>query len=175
MSGLEKDTIGGFNSLIQNMCKDNAVNLTTVLFDDQYEILWNGVDATTVKLTEKDYYVRGMTALYDAIGKTITRVGERLSQTPQEDRPQKVIVVITTDGYENASREFNHTKIKQMIEHQQNKYNWEFIFMAANIDTHQEAQKIGIKTSDALSFQASEEGVEAMYACLAKSINDKLT
>jgi len=119
MSNLTKDTIGGFNTMIENQKKeDGDAVLTTVLFDDMYELLHDGVNIQDVKeLTNKEYYARGMTALLDAIGKTINTVGERLSKTKEEDRPSKIIFVITTDGQENSSKEFTQKQIKEMIEH----------------------------------------------------------
>ncbi len=113
MGGLESDTIGGFNAFIekQSQMEGKAV-VTAVLFDDSYEILWNSIDAVGAKLTSKDYFVRGCTALLDAIGKTILEVGQRLSMTEEDKRPDKVVFVITTDGLENASREFTYEKVK---------------------------------------------------------------
>lgn len=164
MHGLEQDTIGGINSLI---AKQNEMagktQLTLVLFDDQYELVWNGVDAHTARLTEKEYYVRGMTALLDAVGKTILDVGHRLAHTKEEDRPSKVMFVITTDGLENASREFTRKKVQEMIKHQEERYNWEFLFMGANIDAAKEAAEIGIKAQSARSFEASSAGIQLMY------------
>jgi uncharacterized protein YegL len=171
MSGLEKDTIGGFNSFVKRQVERKGKTLlTTVLFDDQYEILWSGVPAEQVQLTRKDYYVRGTTALLDAVGKTILDVGYRLSRTEENDRPGKVIFVITTDGMENASSEFTHEKVKKLIEHQQEEYNWEFIFMGANIDVIAEAQNLGIKEEDAFSFDATQDGVENLYAMMSEEI-----
>lgn len=111
MSGLEKDTIGGFNSFIERQCQEEGeVKLTTVLFDDNVEVLWDGVDAKRVSLTRNEYFVRGCTALLDAIGKTILDVGIRLSNTPEGERPRNIIFVITTDGMENSSQEFTYEK-----------------------------------------------------------------
>lgn len=171
MSGLENDTIGGFNSFIKNQCElDGETIVTTVLFDDKYEILWDGVNGKQLELTSKDYYVRGATALLDAVGKTIINVGNRLANTDELKRPGKVIFVITTDGYENASREFSYKKIKEMITHQQEKYNWEFIFLGANIDTAAEANNLGISEVNAFSYDASEEGIKDMYVSLNESV-----
>lgn len=171
MSGLERDTIGGFNSFIKRQVERKGKTLlTTVLFDDQYEILWNGVAAEQAHLTSEDYYVRGTTALLDAVGKTILDVGYRLSRTEENDRPGKVIFVITTDGMENASSEFTHEKVKNLIEHQQEKYNWDFIFMGANIDVIAEAKNLGIKEEDAFRFEATDEGVENLYAIMSEEI-----
>jgi uncharacterized protein YegL len=174
MSGLESDTIGGFNAFIKNQCREEGETiLTTVLFDDKYEVLWNGINANDATLTEKEYFVRGCTALLDSIGKTILDVGYRLSNSPEEQRPCKVIFVITTDGYENASREFTYGKIKELIKHQQEKFNWEFIFMGANIDATKEANSIGIDSENAYSFEASEAGVEKMYEMVCEAVSEK--
>lgn len=173
MSGLESDTIGGFNSFIARQCKlEEDTLLTTVLFDDQYEVLWNGKDATKVKLTSKEYYVRGTTALLDAVGKTILDVGHRLSTTDEEQRPGNIIFVITTDGMENASREFTYKKVKELINHQQEKYSWEFIFMGANIDAGEEAESLGISKENAFDFEASEVGVEKMYNVMCEAVSE---
>ena len=172
MAGLESDTIGGFNAFIEKERQlEGETIVTAVLFDDRYEILWNGIDANKAILTDKEYYVRGSTALLDAVGKTILDVGYRLSKTSEETRPGKVIFVITTDGLENSSREFSYKKVKELIKHQQEKYNWEFIFLGANIDAAKEAGNIGICKDNAYSFEASKAGVEKMYymACDAVS------
>jgi uncharacterized protein YegL len=174
MSGLENDTIGGFNSFIERQCQlEGETLLTTVLFDDQYEVLWNGKDAKKVRLTSKEYFVRGTTALLDAAGKTILDVGHRLSKTPEEQRPGSVIFVITTDGMENASREFTYEKVKELIKHQQEKYSWEFIFMGANIDAAEEAESLGISKENAFDFEASEVGVEKMYNVMCEAVTFK--
>lgn len=174
MSGLENDTIGGFNSFIERQCQlEGETLLTTVLFDDQYDVLWNGKDAKKVRLTSKEYFVRGTTALLDAAGKTILDVGHRLSKTPEEQRPGSVIFVITTDGMENASREFTYEKVKELIKHQQEKYSWEFIFMGANIDAAEEAESLGISKENAFDFEASEVGVEKMYNVMCEAVTFK--
>lgn len=174
MAGLESDTIGGFNGFVEKQSKlEGETYLTTVLFDDQYEILWNGISANKVKLTENEYVVRGMTALLDAIGKTILDVGYRLSRTREDQRAGKVIFVITTDGMENASLEFTYEKVKELIKHQQEKYNWEFIFMGANIDAVSEAENLGIVKENAYNFEASEKGVERMYDSICEAVLEK--
>jgi uncharacterized protein YegL len=174
MGGLESDTIGGFNAFIGNQRKLEGKTLVTgVLFDDQYEVIWNGAEAEKVNLTAKQYYVRGCTALLDAVGKTILEVGYRLSKTHENNRPGKVIFVITTDGFENASREFTYEKVKQLIQHQQEKYNWEFIFLGANIDAEKEADSIGIHVNNAFSFEASKDGVECMYNMISEEVVER--
>ncbi|WNB91766.1 VWA domain-containing protein [Bacillus sp. NEB1478] len=174
MSGLEQDAIGGFNAFIEKQCQlEGDTVLTTVLFDDKYEILWNGIDAKKAKLTDKDYYVRGTTALLDAVGKTVLDVGYRLSNTNEDQKPGKVFFVITTDGMENASSEFTYEKVQQLIKHQQEKYSWEFIFMGANIDAVKEAESIGIQMDNAFNFEATENGVEKMYNMICEEVSEK--
>jgi len=174
MYGLERDTIGGFNKFIENQRKQQGeTRVTTILFDDKYEILWNGLEAEQAILTEQEYVVRGSTALLDAIGKTILDVGDRLFKTEEKARPGKVIVVITTDGMENASCEFTYQEVKELILHQQEKYNWEFIFLGANIDAAKEADSLGISTDNAFHFEASNEGIEAMYDMVCEVVVEK--
>jgi hypothetical protein len=175
MAGLENDTIGGFNGFVKKQAEAGQTSLTTVLFDDRYEILHNGIDAGDVVLTDDEYFTRGSTALLDAVGKTINDVGKRLSDTPEASRPGKVIFVITTDGLENASREFSYDKVKKMITHQSDKYGWEFIFMGANIDVVKEGNKLGIIEDRSFCYAASPVGIGSMYeevGCLCASIRD---
>jgi uncharacterized protein YegL len=165
MNGLENDTVGGFNGFVKKQAETGRTNLTTVLFDDKYEILHNSIDAGNVVLTNAEYYTRGTTALLDAVGKTINNVGKRLNETPEDLRPGKVIFVITTDGLENASQMFGYDEVKRMITHQSEKYSWEFIFMGANIDVAKEGDKLGIKADRSVFFEASSEGLCTMYEC----------
>jgi len=174
MAGLERDTVGGFNTFIKRQSQAEGETLVTaVLFDDEYEVLWSGVQASDIKLTEQEYYVRGCTALLDAVGKSILDVGYRLATTTEENRPGKILFVITTDGLENASREFSYKKVKELIQHQQEKYNWEFIFMGANIDATEEADQLGIAKESAFNFEASEKGVEKMYEMVCEIVSEK--
>lgn len=173
MGGLESDTIGGFNAFIEKQRQlEGEIIVTVVLFDDRYEILWNGVKAEEAKLTDKEYFVRGTTALLDAVGKTILDVGYRLSRTKEEERPGKVIFVITTDGLENSSREFTYQKVKELIKYQQEKYGWEFIFLGANIDAAKEADNIGIKKENAYKYEASSVGIQEMYNIVGDSVSE---
>jgi uncharacterized protein YegL len=172
MNGLENDTIGGFNGFVKKQAEAGPTNLTTVLFDDKYEILHNGVDAANAVLTEKEYYTRGSTALLDAIGKTINDVGKRLGETPEDKRPGKVIFVITTDGMENASREFSYDTVKSMITHQTEKYQWEFIFLGANIDVGKEGNKLGIAADRSIKFKATTKGMNFMFSHAAAMCAD---
>lgn len=174
MSGLERDTIGGFNSFLERQCQHEGETLvTTVLFDDEVEILWNGVDAKSVTLTREDYYVRGSTSLLDAVGKTILDVGNRLSKRPESARPGNVIFVITTDGMENSSMEFTYPKVKELIRHQQELYSWQFIFLGANIDVAKEAESLGIQEDQAFNFEATDKGVEIMYDSICEIVSEK--
>ena len=173
MMHLTDDTIGGFNSFIEKQKGEpGEALLTTVLFDDQYEVLHNGVSLKEVQpMTKDQYWARGMTAMYDAIGKTINEVGHRLSETPEQYRPGKVIFVITTDGMENASREFTQTKVKEMIQHQTEKYSWDFIFLGANIDSAATAEGIGIKAGYAADYVASAQGTSSMYFAVDAAVS----
>lgn len=174
MGGLESDTIGGFNAFIEKQNQlEGKIIVTAVLFDDKYEILWNGVDASKARITDREYFVRGCTALLDAIGKTILDVGYRLSKTIEDERPGKVIFVITTDGLENASQEFTYEKVKELINHQREKYSWEFIFLGANVDAAKEADSIGISMGNAFNFEASKAGVEEMYSMVCEAVSKK--
>ncbi|MCT8138544.1 VWA domain-containing protein [Anaerobacillus sp. CMMVII] len=174
MGGFESQTIRGFNAFIERQSQIAGDTLvTTVLFDDEYEVLWTGVNAKKARLTDQDYYVRGCTALLDAVGKTILDVGYRLSKTVESERPGKIIFVITTDGYENASLEFSYQKVKELIKHQQEKYNWEFIFLGANIDVAKEADSIGISVQNAYNYDTSEDGVETMYEMAWQAVSER--
>ncbi len=171
MGGLEHETIGGYNGfLTKQAAYPGQTIVTTVLFDDQYEILYNGRDAREAALDASQYFVRGYTALYDAVGKTILDVGARLAATQEKDRPGKVIFVITTDGQENASREFSQNKVRELITHQRRVYNWEFLFFGANIDTAREAENIGIARERAVSFKATPKGMQEMMCCMCDEV-----
>ena len=165
MQSLTDDTIGGFNSMVEKQKKeDGEAYITTVLFDDYYEVLHDHIDIQKIKpITNKEYYARGCTALLDAVGKTINSVGSRLSGTPEDERPDNVIFVITTDGFENASKEFTKSIIREMIEHQQDKYSWTFIFLGANMDAVGEAASLGINTDFARTYTADTWGTQSVY------------
>lgn len=172
MNGLENDTIGGYNSFLKIQREtQGGAKVTTVLFDDEYIKLHDRVDINNVKpITEKEYFARGTTALLDAIGKTIADLGVTLRDTQEEERPSKIIFVIITDGNENASREFTYKKVNEMISRQQNKYNWEFIFLGANIDATAEAENLGIKASRFANYIADEKGTCIVYSELAENV-----
>ena len=171
MGGLEEDTIRGYNDFVEKQSRmDGEAIITTVLFDDKYEVLWNGIDIKEAKITEKEYFVRGYTALLDAVGKTIIEVGARLSKTKEGDRPDKVIFVIITDGKENASREFTYEKVNELIKHQKNKYNWEFVFLGANIDVEKEAENLGIPLKNTYRYVTTKAGLNDMYGILCEAV-----
>lgn len=166
MEHLTDETIGGFNSLItrQRNKEESDAYVTTVLFDDRYELLHDHMPIRDIpRLTGAEYYARGCTALLDAVGRTIDSVGRRLARTAEEDRPGKILFVITTDGYENASREYSKRRIKEMITLQQNTYNWNFLFLGADIDAVGEADSIGIRSAGACMPAATPQGVRTSF------------
>lgn len=169
MCGLESDTIGGFNSYITKQQKEEGdANVTTVLFDDCIELLHDRTNIKDIKpLTEKQYYVRGCTALLDAVGYSVTRMIDTQNKLPDALKADKVVFIISTDGYENASHEYTYSSIKKLIEKQKNKHNWEFIFMGANIDAVSETEKLGIHSSRAVKYYHDEEGVKETYEAAA--------
>lgn len=163
MKDLQNDTISGFNSLIEKQKKEPGRTIvTTALFDNEYILVHENSDIQDVKeLTLKDCYARGTTALYDAIGNTIDKVGLYLHQLPEDQRPKKIVVTIITDGEENASREFTQHQIKEMIKHQTEKYNWEFIYLGANVDSYTNAQNLYINTYS--DYTPSSVGTQSVY------------
>ncbi len=173
MSGLEADTVGGYNSLMEKQRKeDGEAVVTTVLFDDQYEMIHDHADIKKVKpMDSKTYYARGCTALLDAIGKTINHVGNRYKYAPDSEVPGKTMVVIITDGYENASREFQLDKVRSMIEHQKQKYNWEFLFLGANIDAVKTAGAYGITPDRAVTYEADTEGTRMNFKAVSDTVS----
>ena len=175
MSGLEKDTIGGFNSTIEKQKQEaGEAYVSTVLFDTEMEVLHDRVPLARIEpLTDKEYYARGGTALLDAIGGAIHHIGNVHKYAREEDRPAKTIFVITTDGYENASRKYSSDRVKQMVERQKQKYGWEFIFLGANIDAVETARNFGIDEERAANFVNDGAGIEVMYeaqCCLMSDI-----
>ncbi len=173
MSGLEKDTIGGYNSLLKKQKKiAGECRITTVLFDNNYELLHDRIDLEAIKpLTEKDYEVGGSTALLDAVGMTINKLISVENNTAKKYQAGKVLFVIITDGMENSSKEYTVKKVKDLIE-QQKKAGWEFIFLGANIDAVQAAGTIGIKPDRAQNYQATGSGVQANYSRMSETVSD---
>ncbi|MBE6025492.1 MAG: VWA domain-containing protein [Clostridiales bacterium] len=165
MGGLEKDTIGGYNSLIEKQKKEEGEALvSTVLFDHEQEVLLDREPLDKVKnMTEDEYYVRGCTALLDAIGGAIHHIGNIHKYAREEDVPEKTIFVITTDGLENASKRYSYRDIKKMIKRQEEKYGWEFLFLGANIDVAKESDRLGIRQDRAVRYVNDSEGIELNY------------
>ncbi|QBP41951.1 vWA domain-containing protein [Paenisporosarcina antarctica] len=173
MAGLESDTIGGFNALITKQKKEQGdARVTTILFNDGYELLHDRISIKGIApITEKEYEVGGMTALLDAIGSTIQKIGNAQKRTSEEERAGKVMFVITTDGYENASCEYNYKKIRSMIAHQKKNYKWEFVFLGANIDAVATAEKFGIDEEFAVKYHADTEGTQLNYQVLNEAVS----
>ena len=173
MAGLEDDTIGGFNAMIEKQkAEPGQAYVSTVLFDNEREVIHDRVDIQNVQsMTRKEYYVRGCTALLDAVGNAIHHIGNVHKYAREEDRPEKTLFVITTDGMENASREYSYDGLKKMIERQKEKYGWEFLFLGANIDAVAEAGRIGIKANRAANYHCDSEGTAVNYKALSKAVS----
>ena len=172
MSGLEKDTIGGFNSMIEKQKKqEGECYVSTVLFDNESEVVNDRIKLSEIKpMTEDDYYVRGCTALIDAIGGAIHHIGNIHKYARPEDVPEHTMFIITTDGMENASQRYTSDRVKQMIERQKEKYGWEFLFIGANIDAVETAAQYGINSDRAVNYHADEKGTKILYATVSESI-----
>lgn len=173
MAGLEKDTIGGFNALVEKQRKlQGDVRVTTVLFNQSYELLHDRISLKGISpLTEDDYEVGGTTALLDAIGSTVQKIANAQKRTMEEERADKVMFVITTDGMENASCEYNYKKINEMIASQKQKFNWEFIFLGANIDAVATARQFGVEEEFAVEYHADPEGTQLNYQVLSEAVS----
>ncbi|WP_428908125.1 vWA domain-containing protein [Niallia sp. Krafla_26] len=173
MGGLEEDTIGGFNAMLKKQQKDvGEAFVTTILFDHNYELLHDQIPVKGVSLmTEKDYEVGGSTALLDAIGFAIQKMVRVQKSTRGEEQAENILFVITTDGMENASKEFTSEGIKKMVQHQKQKYGWEFIFLGANIDAISTASQFGIHEDFAVDYHADREGTLLNY----EAVNEVVT
>ena len=172
MAGLEADTIGGFNAMIEKQRGEpGEAVISTVLFDNETEVIHDRVSLDRVPaLTEKEYDVRGCTALLDAVGRAIHHIGNVHKYAREEDRPEKTLFVITTDGMENASRRYTYDKVKSMIERQRERYGWEFLFLGANIDAAREAARFGIRADCAADYHADSMGTEAVYESVCEAV-----
>ena len=172
MSGLEADTIGGFNAMIERQKAESGHALvSTVLFDDRSEVIHDRIDIRRVPpMTEKDYYVRGCTALLDAIGGAIHHIGNVHKYAREIDRPARTLFVITTDGMENTSRLYGLDCVRKMIQRQKTRFGWEFLFLGANIDAVQTAGRFGIDASHAANFHSDREGTALNYEVLSETI-----
>lgn len=172
MAGLEGDTIGGFNSMIAKQKKaEGEAYVSTVLFDNESVVIHDRVDIQKIELmTEEQYSVRGCTALLDAIGKAIHHIGNVHKYAREEDRPEHTLFVITTDGMENASHRYTAEQVKQKIERQKQKYGWEFIFLGANIDAVETADRIGIDKNRAVSYHSDHVGTQLNYEVISEAV-----
>ena len=173
MQGLEKDTIGGFNSMLQKQAKvPGDAFVSTILFDDRAEVLHDRVKIQQVRpMTEKEYYVRGCTALLDAIGGAIHHIGNIHKYSRSEDVPEHTLFVITTDGMENASRHYSVQKVKNMIQRQKEKYGWEFLFLGANIDAVETAGHLGIAPDRVVNYHCDSAGTQLNYQVVGEAVS----
>ncbi|MBE7073038.1 MAG: hypothetical protein E7383_09895 [Ruminococcaceae bacterium] len=173
MSGLESDTIGGYNSMIEKQKKEEGEALiSTVLFDGQTDVLHDRVPLDKISpITEKEYYVRGSTALLDAVGGAIHHIGNVHKYAREEDVPEKTLFIITTDGMENSSRQYSYDKVKKMIEKQKEKYHWEFIFLGANIDAVGVADRFGVDRQHAVRYECDSAGTALNFQVMNKMVS----
>lgn len=174
MSGLESDTVGGFNAMIEKQKRQpGEAVVTTVLFDNRYEVLHDRIGlGEMAPMTPKEYYVRGTTALLDAVGKTIARIANVHMQTDEDERAGRVLFVITTDGMENASREYTCEKVKKLVEYQKSEFGWEFIFLGANIDAVATAGRFGIGADRSANYHADRKGISRSFYSLGETVSD---
>lgn len=172
IAGLEDDTIGGFNAFIAKQKKEEGEALiSTVLFDDRSEVIYDRVDLRKIEpMNDKQYYVRGCTALLDALGGAIHHIGNVHKYAREEDRPEKTLFIITTDGMENASRRYDYDRVRKMVERQKEKYNWEFLFLGANMDAIETAGHFGISRDRAVNFVCDSEGTKLNYEVLSAAV-----
>lgn len=173
MGGLEADTIGGFNSMIDKQKKeDGEAYISTVLFDDRTDVLYDRVPVSKVEpMNDKQYFVRGCTALLDALGGAIHHIGNVHKYAREEDKPEKTLFIITTDGMENASHQYSYDKVKKMVERQKKKYGWEFLFLGANIDAIDVAGKFGIAANRAINYESDHRGTQLNYEALSSTVS----
>ncbi len=169
MSGLEKDTVGGFNSMISKQkTEDGEALVSTVLFDNKSVVIYDRLPLDDVPpMTEKEYFTRGCTALLDALGDAIHHIGNIHKYARREDVPEKTLFVITTDGFENASRRYDYDTVRAMIERQKEKYGWDFLFLGANIDAVAEARRFGIDADRAVDYKCDEEGTALNFSVIS--------
>ena len=172
MSGLEKDTIGGFNAMIEKQKREDGQALvSTVLFDNESVVIHDRLPLDRVPpLTEREYYTRGCTALLDAVGGAIHHIGNIHKYARKEDVPEKTLFIITTDGYENASRRYDYEKVRHMIQHEKEKYGWEFLFLGANIDAAAEAKRFGIDADRAVTYKCDAAGTALNYDVISEAV-----
>ena len=172
MSGLERDTIGGFNSMIEKQKKEEGEALvSTVLFDHESAVIHDRLPLDRVPpMTDKEYFTRGSTALLDALGGAIHHIGNVHKYARKEDVPEKTLFIITTDGYENSSSRYDYEKVRKMIERQKEKHGWEFLFLGANIDAAAEAKRFGISDDRAVNYKCDEAGPALNYEVISDAV-----
>jgi len=172
MAGLEDDTIGGFNAMIEKQKREpGEAVISTVLFDNDSQVIHDRKNIKKVRpLTRKEYFVRGCTALLDAVGGAIHHISNVHKYAREEDRPEKTLFVITTDGFENASRRYTYDRVKTMIQQQKEKYDWEFLFLGANIDAAREAARFGIDADRAANYHADRQGTAVIYEAMSEAV-----
>ena len=173
MGGLENDTIGGYNSMIEKQkTEEGEVIISTVLFDHETEVLHDRVPLDKIRpITEKEYFVRGSTALLDAVGGAIHHIGNVHKYARSEDVPEKTLFIITTDGMENSSTRYNYDRVKKMVERQKEKYHWEFIFLGANIDAAEVAGRFGVDKSRAVTYECDSAGTKLNYQVMGRMVS----
>jgi uncharacterized protein YegL len=173
MAGLEDDTIGGYNSMLEKQKKeDGAALVSTVLFDNEIKVLHDRMSIDSIEpISGKEYYVRGTTALLDAVGGAISHIGNVHKYARDEDVPEKTLFIITTDGMENASRWYSFKTVKEMVERQKEKYGWEFIFLGANIDAAEVAGRFGVDESRAVRYKSDERGTRLNYKVMTEMVS----
>ncbi|MBQ0027296.1 MAG: VWA domain-containing protein [Lachnospiraceae bacterium] len=171
MRGLEADTIGGFNSMLEEQAREEGeAYISTILFDDKSEVLYDRIPVGKIQpMTDKQYYVRGCTALLDAIGGAIHHIKVVHNSLKEEDRPEKTLFIITTDGMENASHKYTYDKIKKMVEKAKNKRGWEFLFLGANIDAIAVAGRFGIDADRAVNYECDSMGTSLNYMVMSRA------
>jgi len=172
MSGLERDTIGGFNSMIEKQKRETGeAVVSTVLFDNESVVIHDRLPLDEVpRMTEREYFTRGCTALLDAVGGAVHHIGNVHKYARKEDVPERTLFIITTDGYENASKHYDYDKVRRMIERQKEKYGWEFLFLGANIDAAAEAKRFGIGADRAVNYKCDEAGTALNYEVISDAV-----
>lgn len=174
MSGLESDTIGGYNSMLKKQKAEKGLaNVTTILFDDEYTVVHDRVSIEQIKpLSDKEYFVRGTTALLDAVGVTINNLIHNIKNSKKVDKADKVMFVIITDGMENSSKDYTYKKVKSLIDYQKERYAWEFVFLGANIDAIKTAASFGISQDRAVSYRSDSIGTQLNYQVVSDLVSD---
>ena len=173
MGGLEADTIGGYNSMLSKQKKESGeAVISTVLFDDSIEVLHDRRNLSDVKkITDSEYFVRGCTALLDAVGSAIRHIGKVQKSLPEDERPEKTLFIITTDGLENASRKYSYEKVKKMVEKKKEKQHWEFVFMGANMDAIEVAGRFGVDKNRAVTYLCDAAGTKLNFDVMSRMVS----